>query len=486
MKCLVMCMVAIATMTLHSAENQIFPKDFLWGVATNEYQNSGAALCPESNWAAWEKTKGHIVNGDQSGESTRHYLAIPQTIEQLKQLGVNAYRFSIEWSKIEPKEGQFDEVAIEHYSQLINQLLKAGMTPMVTLHHFSHPIWFEALGGFTREENNRFFLRFAQKMFNRFSDRVKLWCTINKPGVYAMQGYVFGQYPPGKVRDLTSGAHVIKNMLAAHQTLYTAWKKHPNGRNVQIGLAHQFVKFVSNQSWYGMTNMLASHFTYLFHQAIFDALKTGTFTLNYGLLGGIAPHALMPASRMMDFIGVDYYTELLFSMQMLRERFSTSTANDQKDIEKLDQAVSLKGLYHALIECKDLNIPVYITEFGISEHKDQISPEWIKAQLKNMQLAIQNGVQLKGAFYWTLNDSFEWDFGFEKKFGLYNYDLKGHTFKLKKGAEAYVNAVKLYRPQVEAKAAPKVTPKIAPKKKVEPKPVVQKKAAPKKNRKRRR
>ena len=181
-----------------SAEEELkFPKDFKWGVATCEYQNSGSEKCPDSNWAHWEKQEGAIQTGEIAGESTCHYDNPLRTIKQIKALGCNTYRFSVEWSLIEPRQGEYAEEVIEHYSDVVDALLANGIEPMITLHHFSHPQWFEELGAFEKTENNRHLVLFAKKIFNRLSDRVKLWVTINEPGVYAAQGYYMGDFPPG-------------------------------------------------------------------------------------------------------------------------------------------------------------------------------------------------------------------------------------------------------------------------------------------------
>jgi beta-glucosidase len=180
-----------------------FPKEFLFGTATAEYQNSGAETCKMSNFALWElevdeKGNPRIVNGDQSGLSCDHYHRYKEDIALMKNIGCNSYRFSIEWSLIEPEEGKFSKEGIDHYIDVCNELIKAGITPMVTLHHFSHPIWFEEKGGWMKEENIAYFVRYAKFVFEHLQDKVSLWATINEPSVVGFMSYLYGKFPPGE------------------------------------------------------------------------------------------------------------------------------------------------------------------------------------------------------------------------------------------------------------------------------------------------
>ena len=167
-----------------------FPKSFIWGTATASHQVEGNC---NNNWSKFEESnKGdgtpNITNAQISGLACDHWNRYKEDIKLISDLGVKHYRFSLEWSKIEPKMGRYDDKAIQHYSDVIDELIKNNIEPVITLHHFSHPLWFDEMGAFEKESNIPYLVSFSRKVFEQYSDRVKFWCTINEPGVVSMQG----------------------------------------------------------------------------------------------------------------------------------------------------------------------------------------------------------------------------------------------------------------------------------------------------------
>ena len=178
-------------------------KEFLWGSATSSHQVEGN--CTNNNWykfesAVDEEGKPRILNGQKAGIASDHWNRYKEDIRLMKALSLNAYRFSVEWSKIEPEQGKYDEKALDHYEQVVDELLANGIEPMVTLHHFTDPLWFEAQGAFLQENSPEIFAGFVEKVVARLGSRVKLWCTINEPSVYAMQGYLQDAFSPRRER----------------------------------------------------------------------------------------------------------------------------------------------------------------------------------------------------------------------------------------------------------------------------------------------
>ena len=207
-----------------------FSKDFIWGTATAAHQIEGDN--ENTNWGEWEEKSRQmkhpiIKNGDVSGKAVDGWNLAISDIKLMKELGVNSYRFSLAWNKIEPERGQINEDALKHYDNLINELKANGIEPMITLHHFTHPIWFEQLGQFEKEENIRYFVEFSKLVFTRYHDRVKYWVTLNEPNVFVTSAYFNTPFPPGKA-DSKLGAEVLKNMLKAHVEVYLELKKIEN------------------------------------------------------------------------------------------------------------------------------------------------------------------------------------------------------------------------------------------------------------------
>ena len=209
-----------------------FPSNFAWGTATAAHQVEGNNS--NNNWYQWEKSVdengvSRIHNNDSSAMAADHWNRYPEDILLMKDLGVSHYRFSIEWSRIEPQEGYYDLESLSHYREMCLAMIKAGITPVVTLHHFTHPIWFEELGAFEEETNTEHFTKFAKLVFQELMDIVPIWCTFNEPSVFVAQGYFNGIFPPGKKDPILAGT-VMENMLNAHVETYHLLKAIPGVR----------------------------------------------------------------------------------------------------------------------------------------------------------------------------------------------------------------------------------------------------------------
>ena len=233
-------------------QNIHFPNSFAWGTATAAHQVEGNNT--NNNWYDWEheldeNNQPRIHNGDKSILAADHWNRYPDDIKLMKDLGVNHYRFSIEWSKIEPTNGNFDPKVIQHYRDLCDSLLQNNITPVVTLHHFTHPVWFEKLDAFEKKENIDHFIEYSEYAFNNLKDLVPIWCTINEPSVFVSQGYFNGIFPPGK-KDPVLAATVLENLLIAHTETYKHLKSLTDGNKAQIGLVKNIFQFDPLRRWH--------------------------------------------------------------------------------------------------------------------------------------------------------------------------------------------------------------------------------------------
>jgi beta-glucosidase len=238
-----------------------FPSNFLFGVATSAHQIEGGdgGL---NQWSVWEtqrdpkQNQPRIRDGSRVGTGGQHWLRVDEDMKLLRELGVNSYRFSIEWSKVQPAQDEWNAAALQHYSDEVDQLLAHNIVPMITLQHFTIPLWFEELGGFEREDNIRFFVSYAEKMFLAFRGRVQLWVTINEPFFYSFNGYMSGVFPPGKTSPALCGL-VLRNLLEAHVGAYQRIKdimatepEPAKDEGVRIGLVHWSVRdTIGFQRW---------------------------------------------------------------------------------------------------------------------------------------------------------------------------------------------------------------------------------------------
>ncbi len=420
-----------------------FPKEFLWGTATAAHQVEGN--CDNDNWGAWEQApdehgKPRIKNGQKAGLACDHWNRYLEDISLLQALGVKAYRFSVEWSKIEPKEGEFDQTALQHYQEMCEALLAAGLKPVVTLHHFTHPIWFEQKGAFEKAENIALWVRFCEVVFQKLQDKVHLWCTINEPEVFASQGYFQGVFPPGKKDPQLAGV-VLKNLLEAHVQAYQALKRLPNGDKAQIGLVKNIFQFDPYRRWHLFDWLVSRQFNGLFTDAIIRFFQTGHFDFSLpGLVNVEHFNAATPGT--LDFVGLNYYSHMLVKSHWNLKEFFTFERRPDEIMTDMPYPIYAEGFYRAIKTLAQLGVPVYITENGIADAKDDRRDLFIRRYLFALSQAIKDSCDVRGYFYWSLMDNFEWAEGYDMKFGLYEVNFATQERKLREGARYFVEVVK--------------------------------------------
>ncbi len=424
-----------------------FPNDFIWGVAVSEYQVSGAENCPDSNWAHWER-QGKTP---PSGSACDSYNRPAEDITCAKALDVNAYRFSVAWDKIEPSAGVYDEKVIAHYQTFCDNLIAAGMQPVVTLHHFVHPLWFEEKGAFEKAENNAHFVRFCITMFEALKNHgVKIWCTINEPGVYVSQGYILGLWPPGKMlNDIQSSMQlagtVTYNLLQAHNLAYKAIKACEGGAAAQVGIAHSITFLDSDEPSNPDKALIITMLNHYSHNAITQYFKTGIFSWFIPVPDtSVYIDDSAQEHPRLDFIGLQYYTHVMLKLPNDTSLLTYLKVDFKPQEIHTSVAYSLypEGMYLAIKLLGKLNVPIIITETGVSDADDTIRPEMIRTYLYAISKAIEEGADVRGCFYWSLLDNYEWSEGFAKKFGLYAVDMVSKKRTLRKSAQPYIEIIK--------------------------------------------
>lgn len=382
----------------HHHDPLIFPTGFLWGASTSSYQIEGGNK--NCDWWQWEKKrfKGHPEN--QSAEASGHYKRFKSDWKLAKDLGHNAARLSIEWARIEPKKGEWSEKEIAHYKESLKELKKNGMTTSVTLHHFTNPIWISEMGGWTKKQTALYFVRYAKKMEEELGQYVDFWITINEPMIYIGNSYFQGVWPPQIKFGWFSGWRVFKNMIYAHKKSYKEIKKvaqRLGRRTPKIGIANNLIDFRTYEVFSSVVDYVA--------------IRILNWAWNYRFLNAI--------KHKLDFIGVNYYFHIRLKRSGLR--FSTEiidTRGENRELSDMNWEVYPQGIFEILISLRKYKLPIYITENGIAANNDRKRIRFIIAHLKEIYHAIQAGVDVRGYFYWSLIDNFEWDKGFKPRFGL--------------------------------------------------------------------
>ncbi len=421
-----------------NTENMFFPMEFSWGTATAAHQVEGNNT--NNNWYQWEYSvdeygKSRIHDNQKSGFSVDHWNRYPNDIKLMKDLGTSHYRFSIEWSRIEPSKGFIDQDALDHYRLICNELIKNNITPVVTLHHFTHPIWFEKMGAFEKKENIQYFISYSDTVFKFLNDLVPIWCTINEPAVFVSQGYFNGVFPPGK-KDPKLAAIVLGNILDSHVELYRHLKSTPAGKKSKIGIVKNIFQFEPYQRWNIMDWAVSGMLDSVFNSSIINFFKTGNFDFHLPLQAKLS-FKNTEAISSMDFIGLNYYSHYLVSARPdLKEPFVFIQRPDEIQTD-MDYSIYPEGFYRALHTIKQLEVPIYVTENGIADKEDTRRSLFIERYIYAMYKAMREGVDVRGYFYWTLMDNFEWAEGYDKKFGLYSVNFDNQERTLRKGSNSF-------------------------------------------------
>ncbi|HET9940980.1 MAG TPA: family 1 glycosylhydrolase [Candidatus Eisenbacteria bacterium] len=398
---------------------------FLWGVATSAYQIEGGII--GNDWTDWEREPGKVRGGVCSGEACGSWEHWQRDLDRIQALGLNAYRFSIEWSRVEPEEGRFDEAALAHYRTILSGCRERGITPLLTLHHFTNPRWFLARGGWEERSNLAAFERYARLAGERFGDLVDLWITINEPEVYGFYAYDAGVFPPG-IRDRVRALRVIANLLEAHGLASQALREADrvdadgDGRAALIGAAKHWVLLEARNPWSPVDQIAAVVQHGVFNVAVTRALTGGLIDLWIPGVPAIKRHvdALQGAS---DFLGVNYYTRWQVGMG------GDGPMSARPGVPKSDLGWEIlpDGLETALRSCAGFRVPLMVTENGIADAADRWRPDFIRASLAALDRARAAGVDVRGYFHWSLMDNYEWHEAYEGKFGLYARDAAGAT-----------------------------------------------------------
>ena len=410
-----------------------FPKRFLWGAATAAHQVEGKT---HNQWSIWElenakvraaraeyhyqdfpswdrvKQEAKQPNNYVSGKLANHYDRYQEDFDFLEKMHMNAFRFSIEWSRIQPTEGAWNAEAIAHYKDYIADLKKRGIEPIMTLCHFTLPVWFADKGGFERRSNIKYFVQFAERAVAELGKGVKYIVTINEPEVYSFESYLMQEWPPAE-RSWWKAWRTIRNQLSAHKRTYRVLKQ-ANSR-LKIGIAKNSVYFFpGDTAW--LSRVSAS-----FMQWLQD------------------DYHLASIMRQSDFLGLNYY----MSQRVFGYRIHNPENAAYSD---LDWMISPEDIEYVLQRWhQKYQKPILITENGVADDRDELRQEWIKATIVAIQRAMGDGVDVIGYLHWSLMDNFEWAFGKWPRFGLVAVDYKTGERTLRPSAAWFGRVIKKLR-----------------------------------------
>jgi beta-glucosidase len=418
-----------------------FPQNFKWCVSTAAYQVEGNDS--DSDWWDWEQTPGHIANGDKSGMADDEWNRVSEDIGLMKQLGVGVYRFSVEWAKIEPVEGNFDPDVIAHYQDEIKQLQDAGITPLITLHHFTLPRWVRAKGGWEWDGSADAFARFTELAYTQIAPGAHDWITFNEPMVHAMSGYIDGSAPPGEKRAISGIIPVVRGILKAHARAYHLLHSlaAKAGYDVRVGMAHHLRTFDA-YNWFNPLDYLSAYLVdNAWNWTIPDALESGKLSFHMLWLAN-DDEEIQDLQGTQDYVGVNYYTGDLMQFSFTQG----FVQHNRDDLPKTDVGWDIypEGFDRILHKVADRysGKSILITENGIADSSDAQRPDFIRDHLRVLAHAIDDGIPVEAYCHWSLMDNFEWSLGFTPRFGLFAVDYTTFARVPRASAELYHDIIR--------------------------------------------
>ncbi|HYM80469.1 MAG TPA: glycoside hydrolase family 1 protein [Candidatus Limnocylindria bacterium] len=398
-----------------------FPDGFLWGAATSAHQVEGSNL--DNDWWRFEQLPGKIAHGDVSGDACRHYERFEQDFALAAGDGHNAHRLSLEWSRLEPVRGRIDGAAVVHYHAVLAALEQHGLLPIVTLHHFTNPLWIADQGGWESPDTIEHFVRFVRFCAGEFGSEVDWWVTINEPEVLAFRGWSEGTWPPGK-RDDSAALVVLGHLLEAHGRAYRVLHDvdradaDGDGHAVRVAIAKNRPQLEPLRPWFP-ADALRAHIEHrVFNLAVEQALTTGEIRLE--IPGARSVRRSVPElERSLDYVGLNYYTRYL----VRAFGGDPHVARPGAAVTDLDWEIYPEGFERALVDIGRLGLPVLVTENGFADAEDRFRPRALVDYLLHLGRALDRGVPIIGYLHWSLMDNFEWADGYAPRFGLYRVDF---------------------------------------------------------------
>lgn len=394
-------------------KQRTFPKDFLWGASTAAHQVEGGN---HNQWTEWEEANaerlartakqrlGWLPNWSDirsaaedpdnyiSGKGVEHYERYQEDFSLLKQLNMNAFRFGIEWARIEPEEGKWDEREIEHYRKYIRELKTLEIEPIPTLWHWTVPVWFAQKGNFEKRQNIKYFERFAAKVVEALGADLRQIIILNEPNAYVYESYLIGEWPPER-RNFSLAARVYHNLTLAHKAAYRVIRSARPDMQVAIAMA--------------LADRVAYRPRSLANRVV---VRTRIYGENWWFLDRI--------KHQLDVIGVNFYRRF-YSDWKLRDH---GTAEPLNDMGWYMEPAALQSLL--LSVWQRYHKPILVTENGLADGNDAHRKWWLAETMHALRAALQQGADVRGYLHWSLLDNFEWAHGWWPKFGLVAVDRK--------------------------------------------------------------
>lgn len=411
-----------------------FPRGFLWGTATAAHQVEGNNT--NNQWWQWEQD-GH-TNGTSGLAADWWGGRWKEDFDRAVEGNQNAHRLSVEWSRIQPTPDTWDEEALERYRLMLRGLRDRGMTVMVTLHHFSDPLWFFERNGWEQSEAIGLFEKFVRKTVEALKEYCTLWCTINEPNVYALSGYITGDFPT-KHRGTNVAMQVMANMLRGHAAAYRAI--HQIQPEARVGYAHHHRPMVARRKWSPLDALMLRIRYEGLNMAFPSGISTGVMKTPLGKF------QIPEAKGTQDYLGLNYYSvdTVSFHTGKRAELFTFSGYPEDADLSETRFIANIpEGLFTTIKWAVQTypDLPLLITENGVEDSSDRLRPRYLAQHIHQVWRAVNFSWPVKGYFHWTLVDNFEWERGWTQRFGLWALDPETQKRTRRPSADLYAEICK--------------------------------------------
>ena len=405
---------------------------FLWGTATSSYQIEGAV---ENDWTEWERRGRLKASDERCGAAAGHRDRWRADLALLPTIGANAYRFSIERSAVEPRPGEFSEEALALERRRVDALGRLGIEPVVTLHHYTHPVWFWERGGWEDPRSVPGFRRYAEAVSEALGERVRVWVTLNEPIVFLLGGYLGGAIPPG-LRRFSSAARALEHLLRAHAEAAAALTARYADR--RVGIAHNMLAFAADRPGSVLDRRLTHAAERLYNLSLLEAIATGLVDWEFPGQGRARLRlSEFPASH--DFVGVNYYSRVHIRFRGLPGAVGEFAYRDPEARGLTDTGweVHPHGFDRVLRQAEAPGPPILVTENGIATRHDRRRGDFLREHALVLAHRRAAGASIDGYFHWSLIDNFEWLEGIRPRFGLFEVDYATFARRRRPSADVF-------------------------------------------------
>jgi beta-glucosidase len=439
-------------------EDARFPRDFLWGAATSAYQVEGSPLADGAGPSIWHRfahTPGRIAGGDTGDVACDHYRRFREDVALMRELGLNAYRFSVAWGRVLPEgTGAVNPRGLDHYERLVDELLANGIRPMVTLYHWDLPAALDDRGGWLNPDVAAWFAEYTRAVARRLDDRVALWATLNEPWVVADGGYLHGVLAPGH-RSAYEAARAAHNLLRAHAAAVAAYRaegRHRIGLVVNLEPKHPASPAAEDLA------AAARADAYMNRQYLDPALHGRYPGELRDVFGDAWPcwsaEEVAALRAPVDFLGVNYYTRSVTRADAGSWPLEASAVRQEGALHtETGWEVYPAGLEETLswVKTRYGDVPLYVTENGAAFPdppqatagglEDPLRVAYLREHLRALRRALAAGCDVRGYFVWSLLDNLEWAHGFSKRFGIVHVDFASQRRTPKASARLYSGVI---------------------------------------------